>query len=222
VQSSATRGLYGRPTVVHTPRTIAQTQRALRDPDALDSDAPDPGTRLVTVTGDVAAPATIELASDDNLAVTRNAVEIDGSVKMACVGGVLGGITRNLDVAPTAQSLDAANLGTEGIVELLNDERCAVATVGERARFASTENSGRCVPGREGTRQLTELLRDVYHGSFETDEIRELGRVMQRSSNCQIGTNAPRPVLTALDAFEPEFRAHLDNRCPSGTCTEKL
>ncbi|MFC6767622.1 NADH-ubiquinone oxidoreductase-F iron-sulfur binding region domain-containing protein, partial [Natrinema soli] len=97
-----------------------------------------------------------------------------------------------------------------------------VAAAGERARFAATENSGRCVPGREGTKQLTELLRELYTGSFRSDDIRELGRVMTRSSNCQIGAHAPRPVITAMDEFEPEFRAHADGRCPSGTCTEKL
>jgi NADH-quinone oxidoreductase subunit F len=220
--SPAEHGLYGRPTVIHTPRTLAQVRRAIRDPDAFDADAADPGTRLITVASDVTDPATIELPSDSSLSVARDAVELTGSFKMACVGGVLGGITRDLDVAPTAQSLDAAGLGTDGVVELLNDDRCVVADVGERSRFASTENSGRCVPGREGTKQLTELLRNVYQGSLEADTIRELGRVMARSSNCQIGAHAPRPVTTAIDEFEPEFRAHADGRCPSGTCTEKL
>ena len=220
--SPARRGLYGRPTVIHTPRTFAQVQRAIAEPDSVDATAADPGTRLMTVTGDVAAPATVELGSSASLSAAREAVEMDGSFKMACVGGVLGGITRNLDVPPTAQSLRAAGLGTDGVVELFDTDRCAVKTVGKRARFASMENSGRCVPGREGTKQLAELLRDVYDGSFESDKIRELGRVMRQSSNCQTGAHAPRPVTTAIDEFEPEFRAHTDGHCPSGTCTEKL
>lgn len=215
-------GLYGRPTVVHTPRTFAQIQRAIRDPDGVDADAPDPGTRIVTVTGNVDAPATVELDSNASLSVVRDAVSMDGTFKMACVGGVFGGITADLDVAPTAQSLASASLGTDGVVELLNDDRCVVATVGQRARFAAEENSGRCVPGRDGTRQLTELLRELYRGEFRSADIRELGRVMRRSSNCQIGAAAPRPVLTAITEFEPEFRVHADGRCPSGTCTERL
>ncbi|WP_336358830.1 NADH-ubiquinone oxidoreductase-F iron-sulfur binding region domain-containing protein [Haloarcula sp. CGMCC 1.6347] len=220
--SPAKHGLYGRPTVIHTPRTFAQVQRAVAEPESIDADAADPGTRIVTVTGDVPDPATVELGSSGSLTAAREAVEMDGSCKMACVGGVLGGITRNLDMAPTAQSLRAAGLGTDGVVELFDTDRCAVETVGKRARFASMENSGRCVPGREGTKQLAELLRDIYQGSFESDKIRELGRVMRQSSNCQIGAHAPRPVTTAIDEFEPEFRAHTDGHCPSGTCTEKL
>lgn len=105
-------------------------------------------------------------------------------------------------------------------MELLAEGRCVVASAGERARFAAAENSGRCVPGREGTTQLTELVRAVYDGRMKTDKIRELGRVMRRTSNCLVGAHAPRPVTTALDEFEPEFRAHADGHCPSGTCME--
>jgi len=217
----ATHGLYGRPTVVHTPRTFTQVRQAIRDPDAFEG-AADPGTRLLSVTGDVGAPATVELGPDASLAAVRDAVDLTGRFKMACVGGVFGGIRRDLDVAASARSRAAAGLGTDAVVELLNETRCPLADVGERARFAATENSGRCVPGREGTTQLAELLRDVYDGDFEPDAIRELGRVMRRSSNCQTGAHAPRPVTTAIDAFEPEFRAHADGRCPSGTCTEDL
>ncbi|SEP12142.1 NADH-quinone oxidoreductase subunit F [Halogranum amylolyticum] len=215
-------GLYGRPTVIHTPRTFAQVHRALRDPQCFETDTADPGTRLLTVTGDVVSPAVLELGPEADLSVVRDAVQLDGSFKMACVGGVFGGITCTLTVAPTAQSLTKAGLGTDGVVELLNEESCAVANAGERARFASEANSGRCVPGREGTKQLTELLREIYRGSFDGEKIRELGRVMTRSSNCQIGAHAPRPVITAIDAFESEFEAHVDGHCPSGTCTEKL
>lgn len=215
-------GLYGRPTVIHTPRTVAQVRYALADPDVFDPASADPGTRLVTVTGDVDAPATVELPRGADLNAVREAVTLDGSFKMACVGGVFGGLTRKLALAPTARSLSAAGLGTDGVVELLNDDRCVVATVGQRARFATEENSGRCVPGREGTKQLTELVGGIYDSRYESDEIRELARVMGRSANCRLGRHAPRPVTTAMDEFDPEFRAHANGRCPSGTCTQKL
>lgn len=213
-------GLYGRPTVVHTPRTVAQVRAALTAPDAFDTATDDPGTRLVTVTGDVATPATVELPTDRSLSRVHDAVELEGQFKMACVGGPLGGLTRDLSLPCGAPSLRGASLGTDGVVELLTERRCAVAVAGDRVRFASETNSGRCVPGREGTVQLTELLRDVYDGSLEVGKIQELGRVMERTANCQIGEHAPRPVLTAIEEFGSEFRAHADGHCPSGTCTE--
>ena len=218
----AEHGLYGRPTVVHTPRTVAQVRHALRAPAAFTPEATDPGTRLVTITGDVAAPATVELGTDATLEAVREAVTVDGQFKLATVGGVFGGVTGDLDLPPSAPALDAAGLGTDGVVELLTEGTCVVAEAGERARFAAEANSGRCVPGREGTQQLAELLRDIYQGSFRSDDIRELARVMRRTSNCQTGAHAPRPVTTAMDEFEAEFRAHADGRCPSGICEENL
>ena len=220
--SPASYGLYGRPTVIHTPRTFAQVRTVLRASAEADSDAAVPGTRLFTVSGDVAAPATIELDADDSLTTCLEAVELDGSLKLACVGGVFGGVTRTLDIAPTARTLHAAKLGTGGAVELLNERRCPVKIAGERAKFGAEENSGRCVPGREGTVQLTKLLRSIYDGSYDAVKIRELARVMRRSSNCAIGRNTPRPAMSAIDEFEPEFRAHADGRCSSGACTERL
>ena len=214
----AEHGLYGRPTVVHTPRTVAQVRAALAEPEGFTSRARDPGTRLVTVTGDVAAPATVELAPGADLEEARGAVDLEGAYKMACVGGPLGGLTRDLSVGPGARSLSAAGLGTDGVVELLTERRCVVAAAGRRARFASEENSGRCVPGREGTEQLTALLRDASRGDYEPEAVRELGRVMRRSANCRIGAHAPRPAMTAMETLGAEFRAHAEGRCPAGVC----
>lgn len=218
----AEHGLYGRPTVVHTPRTLAQVYWALEASDtdsatAFDPADADPGTRLVTVAGDVDAPATIELPTGSSLATVTDAVPADG-FKTAVVGGQFGGFAPDLDVPASAPSLDSAGLGTNGVVELLGDSRCVVAEVGERSRFASAGNCGRCVPCREGTTQLVEKLRAVYDGEYDAEGLRELARVMARSSTCTFGVTAGRPVRTALAAYEPEFRAHANGRCPSGTC----
>ncbi|WP_254546329.1 NADH-ubiquinone oxidoreductase-F iron-sulfur binding region domain-containing protein [Halomarina pelagica] len=213
-------GLHGRPTVVHTPRTFAHVRRALVAGGEYDPDDADPGTRLFTVTGDVEARATVELPTGGSLAAVRDAVTMPGRFKMACVGGQFGGLVRSLDCAPSAPALAAADLGAEGVVELLDESNCVVATAGRRARFAQEENCGRCVPCREGSKQLTNLLRDVYDGDYPDDGLRELARVMRTTSTCAFGQTAARPVATAMEAFEAEFVAHANGRCPSGTCQE--
>ncbi|MDQ2051737.1 NADH-ubiquinone oxidoreductase-F iron-sulfur binding region domain-containing protein [Natronolimnohabitans sp. A-GB9] len=213
-------GLFGRPTVLHTPRTLAQLRRlALADGD-LPGVEDDPGTRLFDVCGDVAATATVELATDDTLSTLREPVSLEGELKAAAVGGVFGGLTETLDVPTNADELTAADLDTAGPVELLSQDRCAVAFAGRRAAFAHEENCGRCVPCREGSTQLTELLRSVYGDADAIDDVRELARVMNRSSLCAFGRDAARPVTTALTAFESEFLAHADGRCPTGECSE--
>ncbi|WP_178917120.1 NADH-ubiquinone oxidoreductase-F iron-sulfur binding region domain-containing protein [Natronomonas gomsonensis] len=210
-------GLYGRPTAVHTPRTLLQAAEFWRNPEAFDADTADPGTRLVSVGGDVAAPTTIELPTDVPLSRALSAVDSPANARFA-VGGRFGGLTRSLDVPVAAPALSAAGLGTEGVVEVLGPDRCIVASVGERAAFAREENCGRCVPCREGSKQLHEALRAVYDGEFDAGEIRELSRVMATTSLCTFGETAARPVRTALEDFEGEFRAHADGRCPAGAC----
>lgn len=208
-------GLHGCPTLVHTPRTLAALAVALRTGAA-------PATRVVTVSGDVESRATVELPEDDSLDATLGAVSMTGDRKAACVGGRFGGVTRDLDVGVDPASLAAAGLGTEGTVHLLADDRCVVEFVGQRARFAAEENCGRCVPCREGTTQLADLLREVYDGAYDREGIEELVRVMETSSICAFGVEAGRPARTALDAFESEFEAHADGRCPAGTCLDPL
>jgi NADH-quinone oxidoreductase subunit F len=213
-------GLFGRPTLVHTPRTLATVREVARRPESFDVDAADPGTRLVTASGDVDAVATVELPTSGTLAAAAAAVALDDGHAFACVGGRFGGLTDSLAVAPSAPALAAAGLGTDGGVEFHAEGTCPVALVGRRARLASEDNCGRCVPCREGSTQLTGLLRDVYGGDFDDDAIRELCRTMRVSSVCDFGRHAVRPTLTAMAAFETDFRAHADGRCPAGACAE--
>jgi NADH-quinone oxidoreductase subunit F len=220
----ATYGLYGRPTVVHTPRTLAQLRELVRAEAAKDHvGAPDdPGTRLVTVCGD-SHRATVELPTDASLSGALDAVDSSGpggrqEFEMACVGGQFGGLTRSLDVPASADAMAAADLGENGVVELFDDSRCAVAFAGRRARFAEERNCGRCVPCREGSKQLQEKLRDVYDGEYDAAGLRELLRSMRDTSICRFGVAAARPARTAIEEFEPEFLAHADGRCPSGEC----
>jgi len=207
-------GLFGRPTVVHTPRTLAQVALLARDGP---TGAPtDPGTRLFTVThGD--DRATVELPTDGRLRDALAAVG-DPDYRFASVGGRFGGLSRTLDVPANADAMAGARLGTEGGVELHGEGACAVALAGRRAKAAREGNCGRCVPCREGSKQLHELLRGVYDGSFDEGAITELGRTVRDTSLCSFGVGAARPVLTAIDEFAPEFRAHADGRCPAGEC----
>ncbi|WP_253736659.1 NADH-ubiquinone oxidoreductase-F iron-sulfur binding region domain-containing protein [Halohasta salina] len=208
-------GLHGQPTLIHTPRTLAHLAVGLREGEL-------PGTRLLTVTGDVDATATVELPADDTLADGLDAVDLNGRFKAARVGGRFGGLTSDLDVAVDPESLAAADLGTEGSVHVLAEDRCLVEFVGKTATFAAEENCGRCVPCREGTTQLAGLLRDIYDGSYAPEKIDELVRVMSTSSICEFGVQAGRPVRTALSEFEAEFEAHADGHCPAGSCLDPL
>lgn len=212
----ATWGLFERPTLVHTPRTLAAVERAVTDPGAFDAAAADPGTRLTTVAGD--RRRTVELATDSS--ISRALVEGERGA-FACVGGRFGGLTRDLDTPVAAPALRGAGLGTNGSVEPFpagEDGACAVAVAGSRVATAREENCGRCVPCREGSKQAHERLRAVYEGDLSAPRLRELARTMRRSSLCGFGRDAARPLTSVLTEFEADLRAHADGRCPAGVC----
>lgn len=201
-------GVYGEPTVIHTARTFAHVANVVRG-----GNTP---SRVFTVTGD-AENVTVELDSTDTV---HSAIEAAGVTDYTgvLVGGQFGGLTHSLDVAPTPAALDKHDLGTDGVLEVLGPDRCPVAFVGRRVQFAADTNCGRCVPCREGTTQLSELLRDIYDGNLDTAKIEELLRVMESTSICAFGRHAPRPVRTGLREFGDVFDAHANGDCPSGEC----
>lgn len=210
----ATFGVDGQPTLVHSPRTLAQLSVGLRE--GL------PKTRIVSVEGDVAAPAVVEVSEEESLDSVLDAVELTDGWKAASVGGRFGGLTDSLAVRPDDDSLAAAGLGTDGVVRLLGEDRCVLEFVGKRAAFAADANCGRCVPCREGTTQLTELLRGVYDSEFDRGKIRELTDVIATTSLCEFGVAAARPARTALETFAEEIEAHADGHCPTGACLDPM
>lgn len=218
-------GLFERPTLVHTPRTLAAVERAVADPDALDADAADPGTRLVTVVGP--ERRTVELPTDASLSralvdgeFAEGTSDRDETGSFACVGGQFGGLTRDLDTPASAPALRGAGLGTNGSVEpfAAGAGGCPVVVAGRRMRVAREDNCGRCVPCRTGSVRAHELLREVYAGEFAESRLRELARTMQRTSLCGFGADAARPLATALDDFAADLRAHAEGRCPAEVC----
>ena len=209
-----TFGLDGAPTAVHTPRTVAHLAASVRD--GL------PGTRLVTVEGDVAAPVTVELPETATLSAAIEVADLADGIKAASVGGRFGGLTASLDVGVDPGSLSAAGLGTDGVVHVLAEGECVLEFIGKRTAFAADANCGRCVPCREGTTQLAELLRDVYEGEYDPAKIEELTEVMAGTSICEFGVAAARPAQTAVEEFGAELAAHAEGQCPDGACIQPM
>ncbi|WP_231182856.1 NADH-ubiquinone oxidoreductase-F iron-sulfur binding region domain-containing protein [Haladaptatus sp. DYF46] len=202
-------GVFGEPTVVHTARTFAHVAAAVRGDES--------ATRVITVAGD-ADEMTFEVPETSSIgdAVTAAGVtEYTGVL----VGGRFGGLTRDLDVTPDPDALAERDLGTDGVLEVVGPDRCPVAFVGKRTQFAADANCGRCVPCREGSTQLSELLRDIYDGDLDHAKIEELLRVMESTSICTFGQHAPRPVRTGLSEFGDVFEAHANGECPAGQCS---
>jgi NADH-quinone oxidoreductase subunit F len=90
--------------------------------------------------------------------------------------------------------------------------------------FTMDESCGKCVPCREGTRRMYEILTDITEGRGQEGDIElldEMGHIIIDSALCGLGGTAPNPALTTIRYFTDEYQAHiLEKRCPAGVCKE--
>jgi NADH-quinone oxidoreductase subunit F len=116
-------------------------------------------------------------------------------------------------------------MGSGGMI-VLDEDTCMVDTARYYVNFLAHESCGKCVPCREGLRQMLHILNSITEGKGQEGDIElleELGEVMEAASLCALGRTAPLPVLSTIRYFREEYEAHIrEKRCPSGVCTSLI
>jgi len=112
-------------------------------------------------------------------------------------------------------------MGSGGMI-VMDEDTCMVDLARYFVDFLCDESCGKCVPCREGLKQLREILNRVVAGEGTEGDIElleEISGVMKNASLCALGTTAANPVLTTLRYFRDEYEAHIrDKRCPALVC----
>ncbi|NWF93626.1 MAG: FAD-dependent oxidoreductase [Syntrophaceae bacterium] len=70
------------------------------------------------------------------------------------------------------------------------------------------ESCGKCTPCRVGTRIMATILNRIAEGQGkpeDLDQLKYLGRIIQKSSKCNLGQTGPKPALDAIEYFEDQF-----------------
>ena len=231
-------GLWGKPTVINNVETLATVAYIIREGAAKFRELGTPtapGTITFALTGHVANTGLIEVPFGTTLGEVVN--EIGGGVtdahgkvsvnnfKAVQIGGPSGGcLTKEmLDLPLDFDSLKSvgAMVGSGGLV-VMNTDTCMVAVAKFFMHFTQNESCGKCVPCREGTKQMLALLDDITKGraTEETlDLLEKTARAVQMGSLCGLGKTAPNPVLSTLKHFREEYLTHVrEKRCPAGQC----
>lgn len=108
----------------------------------------------------------------------------------------------------------------------MDESNCMVDVARFFLEFTQEESCGKCVPCREGTKRMLEILEGITkgHGTLEDIELlAELSETIKGASLCGLGQTAPNPVLATLRFFHNEFMAHVvDKKCPAGVCQALL
>ena len=89
--------------------------------------------------------------------------------------------------------------------------------------FTQNESCGKCVPCREGTKRMLEILEKLVAGKGELedlDKLEELATMVKTMALCGLGKSAPLPVISTLNTFRDEYIEHIvDKKCRAKVCT---
>jgi NADH-quinone oxidoreductase subunit F len=235
----AEKGLFGKPTVINNVETLATVPIILRDGVAAFKavgSQKSPGTKTFALTGHVANTGLIEVPFGSTIrqivfeiggGVMNDKGEIDNAAfKAVQIGGPSGGCltAEHLDVPLDFDSLTSigAMVGSGGLV-VMNQSTCMARIARFFMSFTQHESCGKCVPCREGTRQMLEMLDDICNGKADENTLvllEETARAVKVASLCGLGKSAPNPVLSTLRYFRDEYEAHVKSKfCPTGECT---
>ncbi len=160
----------------------------------------------------------------------------DKKFKSVQIGGPSGGCitTENLDIQIDYESLIrvGAMMGSGGLV-VMDEDTCMVDVAKFFMDFIQRESCGKCIPCREGTRRMLEILESITHKPHENNgnnaldrfkgiiQLEKLGKIIKETSLCGLGQTAPNPVLSTIKWFRDEYEAHIyERKCPAGVCTE--
>jgi NADH-quinone oxidoreductase subunit F len=108
----------------------------------------------------------------------------------------------------------------------MDEDTCMVDVARYFINFLTDESCGKCVPCREGLRQMLKILTDITRGKGQKGDIEtleDLAETAKEASLCALGTSAPNPFLSTLRYFRDEYEAHInEKRCPALSCKELI
>ena len=241
----AVSGLFGKPTVINNVETLANL------PGIVDKGADwfcslgtesSKGTKVFALSGKVSRTGLVEVA----MGTTMRQIVFDAgggvpngkAYKAVQIGGPSGGCIpeQHLDIDVDYESLKTvgAMMGSGGLV-VMDEDTCMVDVAKFFMDFIQRESCGKCIPCREGTRRMLEILQRITRGRRNESgvdalerfhsvlHLKQLAETIRDTSLCGLGQTAPNPVLSTLRWFRDEYEAHIyERRCPASACNELI
>ncbi len=225
-------GLFAKPTVLNNVETFANVPMIInKGADWYLGIGPEksPGTKAFALTGSVKNTGLIEVPMGTTLREVifdiGGGTKGDADFKAVQIGGPSGGclITPHLDVSLDFDSLKkmGAMIGSGGLV-VMDSNTCMVEVARFFMNFTQNESCGKCVPCREGTKRMLEILERIVAGQGEMsdlDLLEELATTITETALCGLGKSAALPVMSTLKLFRDEYVEHVeDKKCRSRNC----
>jgi NADH:ubiquinone oxidoreductase subunit F (NADH-binding)/Pyruvate/2-oxoacid:ferredoxin oxidoreductase delta subunit len=237
----ATNGLFGKPTLVHNIETLAQVPLIIekgfewfRERGTTSSS----GTKLFSLSGKVKRLGVVEVPFGTSLRQviedlgggTRNG----GQAKAVLLGGPSGKFiaASNFDIPLDLDRFQDENLVLgSGSMVLLDNDSCPINLIKNMMDFIHQESCGKCIPCRDGSKRIKEVLelvssRSTAENKYEAldrfkgiTSVLELAEVMHSTSLCGLGKSAPNPLISGMQLFKHELEEHVfERKCRAGVC----
>ncbi len=221
----ASFGLYGKPTTINNTETFAAVPWIMRNGGEafLNLGLPNNGgTKLFSVSGDVARPGNFEVPLGtpfSKLLELAGGMRDGKKIKAVIPGG------SSMPVIPGAQMMDtnmdydsiakAGSMLGSGAVIVMDETRCMVKSLLRLSYFYYEESCGQCTPCREGTGWLWRMVHRIEHGEGRMDDLDMLNSVadnIQGRTICALGDAAAMPVRAFIKHYRDEFQYHIDHK----------
>ncbi|GAA0281025.1 NADH-quinone oxidoreductase subunit NuoF [Faecalicatena contorta] len=227
------QGLFAKPTVLNNVETFANVPMIINEgAEWFKTIGPEssPGTKAFALTGSVKHTGLIEVPMGTTLREViydiGGGIKGDGEFKAVQIGGPSGGclITPHLDINLDFDSLKkmGAMIGSGGLV-VMDNNTCMVEVARFFMNFTQNESCGKCVPCREGTKRMLEILERIVAGNGKLEDLdllEELADTITDTALCGLGKSAALPVISTLKLFRKEYEEHVvEKKCVSHNCT---
>jgi len=237
----AEEGLFNHPTIVNNVETLANIPTILENgPSWFKSigSKEDKGTKLLSISGKTVQTGFVEVPMgikiSDIIFKLAGGIPDGKKLKAIQLGGPMGYFIPPKDIETEIgfESLEhiGASLGSGGLI-VLDETTCIVNLSLFFTEYLQQESCGKCIPCREGTKRMLEILEGItrrprellLHDTLErfkgVVQLENLAEVIRDTSLCGLGQHAPNPVLSSLKWFREEYEEHIfDRRCPAGIC----
>jgi NADH:ubiquinone oxidoreductase subunit F (NADH-binding)/(2Fe-2S) ferredoxin/Pyruvate/2-oxoacid:ferredoxin oxidoreductase delta subunit len=230
------KGLWNRPSVLNNVETWANVPLIVnKGADWFTSVGTDSskGTKIFSLVGKITNTGLVEvpmgMTLHDIIYKIGGGIPDGKKFKAVQTGGPSGGcIPENLlDLQVGFDELTKAGsmMGSGGMI-VLDEDTCMVDVARYFIEFLTDESCGKCVPCREGLRQMHRILTNITEGRGKEGDIElleELSETAVEASLCALGKSAPNPFLSTLKYFRDEYEAHIkEKKCPALACKELI
>jgi len=191
------------------------------------------GTKVFSLAGKVNNTGLVEVPM--GITLREIIYKIGGGIrngkkfKAVQTGGPSGGFIPEsmLDLTVDYEELTKVGsmMGSGGMV-VTDEENCMVDMAKYFLSFTQGESCGKCIPCREGTKRMLDILERITSGQGTEEDLvllEDLSNMIVEASLCALGGSAPNPVLTTLKYFRDEYEAHVrDKKCPAHVCRQLI